>query len=121
MDYLMDNLKFFSILCVVSVFCTVMFTEIVKKFDKNDRLKGYKVWLPLIFSSGFSVALKYIFKIDWLIFPFVISCVFGFSVFGYEVVLKSINRIIEKVVDKINSKIDGKTKEKTETAEEKAE
>ena len=103
MEYLLSNLKLFSILFVVSIFCTVMFTEIVKKLDKNDKLKGYKVWLPLLFSFGFSIALKFVMKIDWIYMIFVESSMFGFSVFGYEVILKSINRIIEKITDKINN------------------
>lgn len=103
MEYLLSNLKLFGILFVVSIFCTVMFTEIVKKLDKNDKLKGYKVWLPLLFSFGFSIALKFVMKIDWIYMIFVESSMFGFSVFGYEVILKSINRIIEKITDKINN------------------
>jgi hypothetical protein len=101
MEYLLKNIKLFEILAIISIFCIVMFTEIVKKFDKNDKLKGYKVWLPFIFSCGFSVALKFIFKIDWIIMPFVEGCMFGFSVFGYEIILKNINRIIEKFTNKI--------------------
>lgn len=101
MEYLLQNIKLFKILAIISIFCTVMFTEIVKKFDKNDKLKGYKVWLPFIFSCGFSVMLKFIFKIDWIIMPFVEGCMFGFSVFGYEIILKNINRIFEKVINKI--------------------
>ncbi len=101
MEYLMQNLKLFETLALISVLCTVMFTEIVKKLDKKDILKGGTVWLPFIFSSGFSVALKYIFKIDWLLIPFVEGCMFGFSVLGYEVILKNINKIIEKYTNKI--------------------
>jgi hypothetical protein len=101
MEYLLQNIKLFEVLAIISILCIVMFTEIVKKFDKNDKLKGYKVWLPFIFSCGFSVALKFIFKIDWIIMPFVEGCMFGFSVLGYEIVLKNINRIIEKFTNKI--------------------
>lgn len=101
MEGLLLNFKLFEILVIVSVLCTVMFTEIIKKFDKNNKLKGYKVWLPFIFSCGFSVALKFVFKIDWIIMPFVEGCMFGFSVLGYEIILKNINRIIEKFTNKI--------------------
>ena len=31
MDYLMSNLKLFGILFTISILCTVMFSEIVKK------------------------------------------------------------------------------------------
>ena len=106
MEYLLSNIKLFVILFIVSVFCTVMFTEIVKKLDKNDKLKGYKVWLPLIFSCGFSVALKFVFKIDWIYLVFVEGSMFGFSVFGYEVILKSITRIFNKIINKVENKIE---------------
>ncbi len=114
MEYLMENIKLFKILAIISIFCTVMFTEIVKKFDKNNKLKGYKVWLPFIFSCGFSVMLKFIFKIDWIIMPFVEGCMFGFSVFGYEIILKNINRIFEKVTnifDKYTNKLEKLSKD----------
>ena len=101
MEYLLQNIKLFEVLAIISILCTVMFTEIVKKFDKNDKLKGYKVWLPFIFSCGFSIALKFIFKIDWIIMPFVEGSMFGFSVLAYDIVLKNINRIIEKFTNKI--------------------
>lgn len=117
MEYLMENLKLFIVLFTVSIFCTVMFSEIVKKLDSKNYLKGYRVYLPLLFSSGFSVALKFIMKIEWMMFPFLEGCLFGFSVFGYEVVLKSINKIIEnshdvilkminKMIGKVSLKID---------------
>lgn len=106
MEYLLANLKLFGILFVVSMFCTVMFTEIVKKIDTKDVLKGYKVWLPLLISCGFSVAIKFVMKVDWLYMIFIESSLFGFSVFGYEVVLKSVNRILEKIVNKVDSTIE---------------
>lgn len=101
MEYLIENLKLFEILALVSILCTVMFTEIVKKFDKNDKLKGYRVWLPFIFSCGFSVALKFVFKLDWILYPFIEGCVFGFSVLGYEVILKNVLKIIDKYTSKL--------------------
>ena len=106
MEYLLSNLKLFGILFIISVFCTVMFTEIVKKIDTIDVLKGYKVWLPLLFSCGFSVAIKFVMKVDWLYMIFIESSLFGFSVFNYEVVLKSLNRIYEKIMNKVNNLIE---------------
>lgn len=106
MEYLLQNVKLFVILYIVSIVCTIMFSEIVKKFDKNDKLKGYKVWLPFIFSCGFSVALKFVFKVDWMLIIFIEGSVFGFSVFGYETLLKSINKIINKISEKIESVIE---------------
>ena len=103
MEYLLQNTKLFVILYIVSIVCTILFSEIVKKFDKKNHLKGYKVWLPFIFSCGFSVALKFIFKIDWMIMIFIEGSLFGFSVFGYETILKSINELISKVSEKIKN------------------
>lgn len=106
MEYLLSNIKLFGILFVISMFCTVMFTEIVKKIDTKDILKGYKVWLPLLISCGFSVAIKFVMKVDWLYMIFIESSLFGFSVFGYEVVLKSVNRILEKITNKVDTAIE---------------
>ena len=100
MEYFLQNTKLFVILCIISIMCTIMFSEIVKKFDKNDKLKGYKVYLPFIFSCGFSVALKFIFKIDWMIMIFIEGSLFGFSVFGYETILKSITKLMNKTSEK---------------------
>lgn len=111
MEYLLQNTKFFIILYIVSIACTIMFSEIVKKFDKKNYLKGYKVWLPFIFSCGFSVALKFIFKIDWMIMIFIEGSLFGFSVFGYEAILKSINKLIGKASEKIENIFEKSDKE----------
>lgn len=115
MEHLLQNTKLFVILYVISIMCTIMFSEIVKKFDKNDKLKGYKVWLPFIFSCGFSVALKFIFKIDWIIMIFVEGSLFGFSVFGYETILKSINKLIAKASEKIQNIFEKSDKDKPTT------
>lgn len=106
MEYLLQNKQLFVILYIISIVCTIMFSEIVKKFDKKDYLKGYKVWLPFIFSCGFSVALKFVLKIDWFMMIFVEASMFGFSVFGYETFLKSINKIVNKMSEKIETTIE---------------
>lgn len=106
MEYLLQNKQLFVILYIISIMCTIMFSEIVKKFDKNDKLKGYKVYLPFIFSCGFSVALKFVFKVDWILMIFIEGSLFGFSVFGYETFLKSINKIINKMSEKIETTIE---------------
>ena len=113
MEYLLQNTKLFVVLYIISIVCTIMFSEIVKKFDSKNYLKGYKVWLPFIFSCGFSVALKFALKIDWINVIFIEASIFGFSVFGYETLLKSINKLIDKVSEKIES-----TVKKTETTVE---
>lgn len=111
MEYLLQNTKLFVILYIISIVCTILFSEIVKKFDKKNYLKGYKVWLPFIFSCGFSVALKFVFKVDWMIMIFIEGSLFGFSVFGYEAILKSINKLIGKTSEKIESMFEKSDKE----------
>ena len=106
MGYILEKKEAFVILYIISIVCTIMFSEIVKKFDKKDYLKGYKVWLPFIFSCGFSVVLKFAFNVDWMIMIFIEGSLFGFSVFGYEVILKSINKFIEKISNKVESVVE---------------
>lgn len=112
MEYLLSNIKLFMILYVVSMLCTVMFSEIIKKIDNKDVLKGYKVWLPLLISCGFSVAIKFVMKVEWIYVIFIESSLFGFSVFGYEVLLKSANRILEKITNYVNNVIEKEDNEK---------
>ena len=47
--------------------------------------------------------LKFVMKIEWIYVPFVEGCMFGFSVFGYEVFLKSIMKIINNMSEKVDS------------------
>ena len=37
---------FLPLFVVIAVLLTVIFTELVKKLDKKDRLTGYRVWTP---------------------------------------------------------------------------
>ena len=103
MEELIPNIKLFITLFSVSIVCTVMFSEIIKGFDKKNILKGYKVWLPFLISCGFSTALKFVCNIDWIYIIFVESAMFGFSVFGYEVLLKSVLKLIEKLSNKVEN------------------
>lgn len=106
MEEIISNFKLFTTLFSVSAICTVMLAEIIKSLDKKDYLKGYRVWLPLLISCGFSVAIKFVYKIDWLYMIFVESALFGFSVIGYEVFLKTIRKIIDKINDKFDLKLE---------------
>lgn len=75
-------------LVIIAIVLTVLFSEIAKKFDKNDKLKGYRVYFPLFFSAVFTLLL-------WIAEAFTIRqaplywfAIFGFSVFGYEAIVK---------------------------------
>jgi hypothetical protein len=74
----------------------VIFTELVKRLDKKDVLKGYRVYIPLALSFGASFLLKignfYASSQLW----FWWAVIFGFSIFGYEAILSKINKALGK-------------------------
>lgn len=72
----------------VAIVLTVIFTELIKKLDKNDRLKGYRVWIPAILSLVFSAVMAFgeFFILQQV--PFYAAVIFGVSVFCYEAILK---------------------------------
>lgn len=112
MEEIIPNFKLFTTLFSVSVICTVMFSEIIKSLDKKDYLKGYRVWLPFVISCGFASAIKFVCNIDWVYMIFVESAMFGFSVFGYEVFLKTAMKIVNKINDKIDVKLENSDEKK---------
>jgi hypothetical protein len=75
----------------VAVALVVVFTELVKKLDRKDRLKGYRVYVPLVLSFGAAGLLRignfFVPEQMW----FWWAVIFGFSVFAYEAVLKKIS------------------------------
>lgn len=74
----------------VAVMLVVIFTELVKRLDKKDRLKGYRVWVPFLFSAFFSFLLwKGAFFAPREVW-FWWSTIFGISVFFYEAILKKL-------------------------------
>ena len=87
MDNVMTLLPFFIILAIAVV---VIFTELIKKLDKKDRLKGYRVYVPLVVSFVTSYLLKvgnfFVTGQMW----FWWAVIFGFSIFGYEAILRKI-------------------------------
>ena len=73
-----------------AVALTVLFSEILKKADKKDIFKGYRVYFPLIFSILFTV-LFYIAELITLRQTFLYGfAIFGISVFGYEAIIKKL-------------------------------
>jgi hypothetical protein len=72
-----------------------VFTELVKKLDKKNRLKGYRVYLPLVFSFGAAALLRTgnFFAPEQVWFWWAV--IFAFSVFAFEAVLKKINAALK--------------------------
>ncbi|MDR1315252.1 MAG: hypothetical protein LBK13_00140 [Spirochaetales bacterium] len=87
----MENiLNLFPFFITLAVALVVIFTELVKKLDKKDRLKGYRVYVPIVFSAGAAFLLRRgnFFVSEQVWFWWVV--IFGFSVFFYETILKKI-------------------------------
>ncbi len=91
MDNIMNLLPFFVMTAIALV---VIFTELIKTLDKKDRLKGYRVYVPLVLSFFASCLLKignfFVTEQMW----FWWAVIFGFSVFGYEAVLRKLRKNI---------------------------
>jgi cyanate permease len=92
----MNILGLLPVFILVSVALVVAFTELVKKLDKKDRLKGYRVYAPLVLSFGAAGLLRignfFVPEQMW----FWWAVIFGFSVFAYEAVLKKLEQDFNK-------------------------
>ena len=73
---------------------TIMLTEIIKRADKMDRLKGYRIYIPAVLSALFSVALAFGEFYIWKQAVFYWAAIFAVAVFGYEAVLSKIKKWI---------------------------
>ena len=85
----MDQLLPVSV--IIAIVLLVIITELVKKLDKKNRLKGCRVWVPAIFSGGAAQLLR----IGQFFNPpeqvwFWWAVIFAFAVFAYEAILKKI-------------------------------
>jgi hypothetical protein len=92
-----DLNEFLTPFVVLAIILTVLFSELVKKLDKKDKFKGYRVYFPLFFSALFTLFL-------WLAEAFTIRqaplywfAILGFSMFGYEAIVKKITSKIESI------------------------
>ncbi len=79
---------------VIAVAMVTIFTELIKRLDKKDRLKGYRVYVPAVLSLAFSAILAFGKFFDWRQAPFYWAVIFGVSVFGYEAILKKVKAAI---------------------------
>jgi Na+-translocating ferredoxin:NAD+ oxidoreductase RnfA subunit len=92
----MDILSLLPVFIMVSIALVVVFTELIKRLDKKDRLKGYRVYIPLAFSFGAAALLRignfFVSEQMW----FWWAVIFGFSVFAYEAILKKLESAFTK-------------------------
>jgi len=76
---------------VIAIALVIVGTELIKKLDFKNWLKGYRVWVPALLSGGVAWMLSF-----GNFFPepsqvwFWWAVIFAFSTFAYEAVLKKI-------------------------------
>jgi chromate transport protein ChrA len=91
-----DILSLLPVFVLVSIALVVVFTELIKRLDKKDWLKGYRVYIPLALSFGAAALLRignfFVPEQMW----FWWAVIFGFSVFAYEAVLKKLESAFNK-------------------------
>jgi hypothetical protein len=87
--------SFFPAFIILAIGLVVVLTEIVKRLDKKDILKGYRVYLPLALSFGAAGLLRignfFVPEQMW----FWWAVIFGFSVFAFEAILKKIRAALD--------------------------
>ncbi|MCL1813404.1 MAG: hypothetical protein FWG29_07765 [Treponema sp.] len=92
MNNVMNLLPFFIAIAIALV---VIFTELIKRIDKKNRLKGYRVYIPLVLSFILTMLLElgnfFAASQSW----FWWAVIFGFSIFGYEAILSKINKALK--------------------------
>jgi len=80
----------------IAIALVVIFTELIKKLDRKGRLKGYRVYVPSVLSFGAAYLLKvgnfFVTEQMW----FWWAVIFGFSIFGYEAVLRKIQNALNR-------------------------
>lgn len=75
--------------CVIlAIVLVVLLTEIIKKVDKKNRLKGKRVFIPLTLSCVFSFLLAFGEFFVYKQAPFYGAVMFTLSVTFYETILK---------------------------------
>ncbi|WP_256254747.1 hypothetical protein [Treponema phagedenis] len=51
-----ELMNFLPVFVLIAVLLTVIFTELIKKLDVKDKLKGYRVWIPFFVFRSFCVS-----------------------------------------------------------------
>jgi hypothetical protein len=92
----MNVLSLLPVFVLVAITLVVIFTELIKKLDKKDRFKGYRVYIPLALSFGAAWLLRIgnFFASGQMWFWW--AAIFGFSVFAYEAILKKLESAFTK-------------------------
>lgn len=81
MEQLLKLLPAFIIIATAAV---IVLTDVIKGYDKNNRLKGWRVWIPAILSGVMSVLLGYggFFERRQIFFWWAV--IFAFAILFYE-------------------------------------
>lgn len=79
---------------MVAIIITVLLTEIIKKADKKDKLKGYRIYIPAILSALESAVLVFGEFYIWKQVPFYWAVIFAVSVFSYEAIYRKFRKWI---------------------------
>jgi uncharacterized membrane protein YoaK (UPF0700 family) len=92
----MDLLGFLPAFVFIAAVLVVIFTELIKRLDKKDWLKGYRVYIPLVLSfvAAFLLKIGNFFVSAQMWFWWIV--IFGFSVFAYEAVLRKLQAALNK-------------------------
>jgi hypothetical protein len=92
----MEILNLLPVFILVAIAAVVVFTELIKRLDKKDKLKGYRVYIPFALSFGEAGLLRignfFVTKQMW----FWWAVIFGFSVFFFEAILKKVKAAFNK-------------------------
>ena len=83
--------NFLPAFIVVAILLVIAITELVKKLDRKDRMKGYRVWIPAAVSGGVAYLLglgKFFAEPRQVWFWWAV--IFAFSTFAYEAILKKV-------------------------------
>ena len=89
-----DLSQFLPAAVIVAIIITVLLTEIVKKADTKDKLKGYRIYVPALLSGAESAVLAFGEFFTWKQTPFYWAVIFAVSVFGYEAIYRKIRKWI---------------------------
>lgn len=91
----MENfLNLLPVFIAIAIALVIIFTELIKNLDVKNRLKGYRIYIPLVLSFVFAYLLKIgnFFVSEQFFFWWV--TIFGISIFGFEAILKKILNVI---------------------------
>jgi len=82
---------------VIAIIVVIILTELIKKLDKKNMLKGYRVWIPAVLSAvvSYLLMLGKFFNPPLQVF-FWWAVIFSISVFAYEAILKKISAALNK-------------------------